>query len=440
MRQTDLADADISLTKVGNFREKLRQLNSMLVVVFGFIMPMWVAPANILAGLILVLWLIQGEYRTDLEKVRHNSFVWAILSFVLMNFVGFLWTSDLSNGWQIAGREALLLIIPLFMMVLKKEHVSAATGAFMASMLLSTVLSFLIWFKVAPDILKLESGDPVPFMGRISYAPYLTIAIYISVYYLLFASKATKPIKILASIAAASMTYILFISNGRAGQIMFFVMVGIVIFQHQKKHLARAALITLIVVPSVAAIAFMSSDRFSGRMKQIVTNIQQLDKDRNKDTPVGARITFVRNSLEIFREHPVFGVGTGDFKDEYAKVNRVNSPGMPATIHPHDMYLLEMVQFGVAGLASLLWILYAQIRIAVRSGDSFQNRFGVALPLMFAIIMFSDCYLLGHYTTMLFIYFSSILYRESSGPGDMPIKSTGTNQPGGASQRASIAS
>ena len=77
------------------------------------------------------------------------------------------------------------------------------------------------------------------------------------------------------------------------------------------------------------------------------------------------------------------------------------------------MYLLEMVQFGIIGLASLLWILVAQIRIALRSNDSFRNHFGVAFPLMFAVIMFSDCYLLGHFTTMLFIFLSSLLYSEA---------------------------
>ena len=43
------------------------------------------------------------------------------------------------------------------------------------------------------------------------------------------------------------------------------------------------------------------------------------------------------------------------------------------------------------------------------------NRFfrdaGFALPLLFLVIMWSDSYLLGHFTGLLFIFFSSFLYK-----------------------------
>ncbi len=36
---------------------------------------------------------------------------------------------------------------------------------------------------------------------------------------------------------------------------------------------------------------------------------------------------------------------------------------------------------------------------------------GVMLPIVFMIIMFSDSYLLGHFTTMLFVLFSALVYK-----------------------------
>ena len=41
-----------------------------------------------------------------------------------------------------------------------------------------------------------------------------------------------------------------------------------------------------------------------------------------------------------------------------------------------------------------------------------QKSFSIALPLLFAVIMPSDNYLRGHFTTMLFIFFSSFIYQE----------------------------
>jgi O-antigen ligase len=36
----------------------------------------------------------------------------------------------------------------------------------------------------------------------------------------------------------------------------------------------------------------------------------------------------------------------------------------------------------------------------------------IALPTLFLVMMFSDSYLLGHYTTLLFVYFSAFLYKN----------------------------
>lgn len=41
-----------------------------------------------------------------------------------------------------------------------------------------------------------------------------------------------------------------------------------------------------------------------------------------------------------------------------------------------------------------------------------QKSFGIALTLFFAVIMLSDNYLRVHFTTMLFVFFSSFIYQE----------------------------
>ena len=47
---------------------------------------------------------------------------------------------------------------------------------------------------------------------------------------------------------------------------------------------------------------------------------------------------------------------------------------------------------------------------------SSENRFirdvGITLPLLFSVIMLSDSYLLGHFTGLLFVFFSSFLYKD----------------------------
>ena len=80
--------------------------------------------------------------------------------------------------------------------------------------------------------------------------------------------------------------------------------------------------------------------------------------------------------------------------------------------NPHNMYILILVQLGLIGLVGLLTIFYYQYRAALSSSNKFIRDVGVTLPTLFLLIMWSDSYLLGHYTTLLFIFFSSFLYKD----------------------------
>ena len=111
-------------------------------------------------------------------------------------------------------------------------------------------------------------------------------------------------------------------------------------------------------------------------------------------------------------QNPILGIGTGDFPTEYTKINKLNTPQVVSTRNPHNMYILILMQLGFSGLVSFLLIFYYQIKFAINSKSQFQRDVGIALPLLFLLIMFSESYLLGHYTSLLFIFFSSFLCKD----------------------------
>jgi O-antigen ligase len=205
----------------------------------------------------------------------------------------------------------------------------------------------------------------------------------------------------------------MFITGGRAGQVMYFVMLGILIFQYYGRGLkVRATIISLIIIPSIFLGAYNSSSIFQHRMDEAVKNISIYNTDGNKNTSVGQRITYTINSLEIIKNNLFFGVGTGDFPSEYNKMHAKNTPGVNTTVNPHNMYILVAVQLGLFGLLGMLLIFYQQIKFSLSAKIKINRDLGLVLPLLFLVIMFSDSYLLGHYTTLLFIFFSSFLYKD----------------------------
>ena len=94
------------------------------------------------------------------------------------------------------------------------------------------------------------------------------------------------------------------------------------------------------------------------------------------------------------------------------KINKVNHEGLPDTTNPHNMYILVLMQLGLVGLFSMLSIFYYQIKLSFNSSNKLIRDTGLTLPLLFLVLMLSDSYLLGHYTTLMFVFFSSFLYKD----------------------------
>ena len=80
-------------------------------------------------------------------------------------------------------------------------------------------------------------------------------------------------------------------------------------------------------------------------------------------TSIGWRVVMWRNTVEIIREHPILGVGTGGFEVAYRrKIEGSHGWQAEPTNDPHNFYLKVLAEQGVAGLfAFLAFIVFAAI-------------------------------------------------------------------------------
>ncbi len=389
----------------------INKIRFSLLALFAFTLANSIAVNNIIEALILLYWLLLCDKTKTLKLVRTNPIVFAAMLFFLIHVIALLWSQDLNWGLHIVGKESKFLILPILMIMIKKDEISLLTNVFIVAMAITELISYLIWFHITPPIFSASYYDPSPFMGHISYSPFLSFTVYLLLHALLFEKGHSLFYKISASILSLSMSIDIFITSGRAGQVAFFAVLIIILFQFYGKNIKKAVIASLILVPLIFSFAYFQSPIFRNRIDQGINNIKIVKEDPN--TSVGLRITFWLNSLQIIEHHPVFGVGTGDFPQEYKKINAVRTPDAIATVQPHNMYLLVWSETGIFGLLSLLWLLYLQIKSSrIRYVSYYRIR--AALPLIFVVIMFSDSYLLGHFTTSLFIFFSALLYRDIS--------------------------
>jgi O-antigen ligase len=394
---------------LGSFN--LEKSYHLLLIALAFLLPLTVFGGNLVIVLICTIWLISGDYKAKFNTIISSKLMIASILFYTFHLIGLVWTEDLSWGLHIAHKMwYFIALLPILFTIMRKENIGAYISAFLLAISLTEICSYLIWFELIEPFRNATVRNPTPFMSHISYNPILAFAIYLVLHEIFFNKKLKNLVFFSYGFFAISMTVNMFLTGGRAGHVVFFVMISILIFQVFDKQRVKSLITILIVIPSIFLIAYQTSDLFNQRVNLAIT--QALSYSPDAGNSVSLRINFAINSIEIIKNNLIIGVGTGDFPNEYSKINLVNSPRLPQTTNPHNMYTLVLVQLGLIGLFSMLSIFYYQIKLSFTSSNKFIRDVGMTLPLIFLVMMLSDSYLLGHYTTLLFVFFSSFLYKN----------------------------
>jgi len=410
------------------FKESIDNINSYLLMLVAFFLPLTVFGGNLFAVLIFLLWLIKADFKSDFHRLKNNKLIIAVFLYLLLHVIALLWTADMESGLYTLRKQLKFLFIPIFMLFVKREHVKYYILAFLLSMSLSEIWSYGIFFELLPLYGGATLIDPIPLMSHITYNPFLTIAIYFLLYYVLFDPSIGKLKKNIYSFFIVTMSINMFITGGRAGQVMYFAMLVVLVFQYFPKNAFKATLVSLFVLLISFSTFYTNSKIFSDRVDLAVTELS--DYKNHTKSSTGLRISAAINSWDIIKENPIIGVGTGDYRAEFIKFSDKNELGLTnflngiMTYNPHNMYILILVQFGLVGLFAMLYMFYTQIKIATNSNEDFVRKIGIALPLLYLLIMLSDSYLMTHMTGLLFIFISSFVYKDYETDKQYRLKTT----------------
>lgn len=150
---------------------------------------------------------------------------------------------------------------------------------------------------------------------------------------------------------------IVFITNGRSGYVILGLGLGVLLLW-KASHLQQ--LVIILGLSLAAILAFSMSQRMHDK---IALGVDQWihESESTTLTSMGIRRVFYVNTLEILKDHWLFGVGTGGFRRAYTEhVTKKYDPldwRFGPTGDPHNQYLAVLTQHGIGGLAAFLaWI------------------------------------------------------------------------------------
>ncbi len=300
------------------------------------------------------------------------------------------------------------MLMPLFMTLVVYNKRRWYIGAFLAGMTVAMSMTYLAWF----DLIHYADVTPLHLTKKtfhVVYNPLLAIAIYLLAHELCW-GKIKAVFKWFGFVLLGVMVFNMFITEGRAGQLVFFVLIVLFLLQKFRKNLIVAVCGTAILLPLLFYAGYFWSPQFKSRFDLARNEIAQFEQ--NPNTSVGLRLLYWRNSYEIMKAHPLLGVGTGDFDVEYSKVNQQRSPDISPTDNPHNQYFLVGTRFGGVGLAVILSLFFLQFRQGRIQKDGLQ-RVRYAFPVFFLVIMLTESYLVVYQTGFFFSLFSAVLFKKS---------------------------
>ena len=161
---------------------------------------------------------------------------------------------------------------------------------------------------------------------------------------------------------------------------------------------------------------YIYTDRFSSLYTRIYQTIWELDVYYKTGNPnlksLAKRIEFEKAAFTIIREHPFFGVGTGNWKQAFYDAYQKNKSQLEPVQYgsSHNQYLNYLVKFGILGF---LWIIFAWIFPLFLTNK--QHYYPIVLLLLIlGIANFSDSNLEAHMGISFFVFFYSLfLFSET---------------------------
>jgi O-antigen ligase len=177
----------------------------------------------------------------------------------------------------------------------------------------------------------------------------------------------------------------------------------------------RSVAIGAVALSLLGTVGFLASPSFRDSISRGFAEYSQWERDRPADNSVGWRLEFYFNTLQLIREKPLAGVGTGGFPVVYAE--RVKGTGRVNPGHPHNEFLLMTAQLGVFGLMGFLGMLVVQWKASRRVTPEVDCSLASGLVLAMAVGCLFNTLLLDHSEGLFYCWLAGVLasgYR--SGP------------------------
>ena len=346
-------------------QDKLQLINARILnglIIFAcFSISMPTAWMSIATGLILIFWILSGEFLKKVNIIVNNPVaISATVLFLIYFFAMFYSSASWDMRTLFLLKYTKLLLIPIVISSVNSERIrEIALKSFFFGILILLVISYLKWSGVIPlnlgihDIYSPGQGFTA-FKNRIAHNILLSFAMYLMLCKFLLDKTYVRWIWLI--LAVLTFFNVMYLVTGRTGQLIALALVVFFLFKRWGiKSILGLIGLSLIFLMFKSHLPYeVIPERLQGTSKEI-----QAFSNQNV-TSAGLRFEMYKNCMIMIRESPWIGHGTGALKEAYAKFAQTHNAATDNVPNPHNQYLLTLFELGLFGFG-FLFAMYRQI-------------------------------------------------------------------------------
>lgn len=182
------------------------------------------------------------------------------------------------------------------------------------------------------------------------------------------------------------------VTPGRSGYVVILVLIvgGFSMWRGFK-----GVAIGLVVASLLGIGAFYSSSSVRGRVMEGVNEVRNFSTSPH-ETSLGRRMVQYETTLDMIKENPILGVGTGGYKKHFSAIAEAKYTGWRAIPFddPHNQYLFVAAENGLIGLVTFLLMIGMILKYCLKGGSIYGKMAAGCVLAWCATSLFS-----GHFRT-----------------------------------------
>ena len=325
---------------------------------------------TIIIDIIFIFYLIRNKESLVDYIDRYREVFYSFLLLLLYFLIQSLFTNNplvsLSHSFGMV-RFIILLFAVLYVFNTKEKIINVILVSFIALFIVNIDSLYQYIFKV--DIFGVEMYGNGRRINAWNEMP--VVSLYSGEFFGILLSSVIILKDNYRKVAIFSLLFfvvIFFLSGNRSPIVSLFSTIFIIgLFSSYKKYL----FLFLLAISFVFSLTFFS-DKLSNAYKDILSP--------SSNEAINGRTQIYVTSLEIIKENPLFGIGSGmfryDFQDYYSRIYDKNSEDKmtqyyfkEAPFHSHNILLDLLVSYGFVGFLIFIFLVYKIYLIFVKGKD-----------------------------------------------------------------------